>query len=1241
MTPSDSTGSPAHPTGPESGTGDPEETPAPDGSRPIIAAIGASAGGVKALQGFFSALPEGLGVSFVVVTHLAPDQRSQLAEVLGDSTRLPVTQVTDAVPIEPDRVYVVPPDRELHVTDDEVSARPFAEGHLQRTPIDTFFRSFARTYGDGFGILLSGGGSDGSVGLKAVKEGGGLVLVQDPTEAEYGSMPRSAIATGLADLVLPVRELAARMPDLVRAKRRLRDDPEALGDEEVLRRILALLRTRTGHDFSQYKRATVLRRLARRMQVTRTERYEDYLAYLRGNVEEAQALFEDLLISVTTFFRDPEAFEALAETVVPRLFDEAAEGEPIRVWVPGCATGEEAYSLAILLLEEAARRGVHPNVQVFATDLDEGALATAREGRYPDAIAADVSEERLLRFFSREGDHYCVQREVRDCVLIASHSLLRDPPFSRLDLVSCRNLLIYLDRELQNQVFDLLQYALRPGGYLFLGSSETAASGPFRALDKEHRLYQAHEQPEEGRPPLPDLLLYATPRPRRVVGRPGPRPGREGTDALHRQALEDLGPPSVLVDEDRRAVHLSETAGRYLLQPGGAPTTDVTELVRRELQVELRAALHAAFYEGATSVSLPIPVRFDETPRNVQVVVRPLRPREDEERLALVLFVEGSPSAVPGEVPALGADADETLRRLSDELREVRGQLTRTREESTATAEELRASNEELQSMNEEYRSATEELETSKEELQSVNEELETVNAELKKKLAEVSRAHDDLRNLMAATEVGTLFLDPALRIKRTTPRVADLFSVTEADRGRPITDFTHRLDYPELEADVHAVLKNLAPVEREVRSHDDRWYLVRLRPYRTAEDRIDGVVVTFVDFTARKEAQEALRQSEERYRLVVESVQEYAILTMAPEGQVTSWNQGARRIFGYGTDEIIGRSGTILFTEEERAAGVPEEEMAKAAREGEAIDERWHVRKDGARFWGSGVMTALRFPPGHREGELRGFTKVLRDNTARREAAEKLRESEERLRDLNETLERRVRERTRQVRSLASTLTRAEQEERRRISMILHDDLQQRLYGVQIHLKVAQQAAPEATGALDKASEELDDAVHTARTLAVDLSPPVLKDEGLREALLWLARRMEDAYGLTVEVKAAKAFRMPDEDMRVLLFQLIRELLFNVVKHAGVARAAVEVEDVDDYVAVHVVDVGRGFDLDEVMGGSAGSKGFGLYSVRERLDLFGGRVEIVSAPGAGTRVSIYAPVEVAPDDADEREDEG
>ena len=921
-------------------------------TKPLIIGIGASAGGIQALQTFFDALPDDTGAAFVVVVHLDPQRPSDLSSILATRTRMPVAQVGAPEQLRANHVYVVPPDRRLRITDHEISSAEFDEPRGQRAPIDSFFRSLAEQHGDGFAVILTGAGADGAVGVRAVKEAGGFILVQDPNEAEYPSMPRSAIATGIADFILPVRDLAARLVELVlnRDSGAIADDRKF--DEEVVRRILAHLRVRTGHDFSKYKRSTILRRIARRMQITRIDDPTDYYDFLRDQAEEAQALLADLLISVTTFFRDNEVFESLKTNVLPTIFESKQTSDSIRVWVPGCATGEEAYTIAILLLEEAARHEISPPIQVFGSDLDVGALAMAREGRFPAAIEADVSEERLRRFFTHEGDQYRVRQELRDIVLFASHSVLRDPPFSRIDLISCRNLLIYLDRELQEQSCSTFHYSLNPGGFLLLGASETADNPPglFHSIDRKSRIYQSTAQTGDKPRLLPRLLgslnvHQDTTHVGRVV-----TPGMALSEAaLHRQAIETVAPPSILVDRMHRVLHLSENAGRYLQPSGGPLSGDLVDLVRPELRFELRSALHRIFERRQPTLSLPIPVRFNGAPHRVLIQLKLAESDEASEPLhALVLFVEGE--AIEEALPASAQDTtNETVRRLTQELELTQERLRTTREESELANEELRAANEELQSINEEYRSTSEELETSKEELQSINEELQTVNSELKLKLEAVSRAHSDLQNLMAATDFGTLFLDSALRIKRFTQPVTELFRITPSDEGRPVTDFAHQLEYGDLVADARTVLAHLAPIGREIRSSDGRWYDLRLRPYRTVDDKIDGVVITFVDVTQRRRVEQALRDSERQLSQVKQLVElsHDPIFIWEFDGGIVEWNRGSAELYGYSREEALGRNKEQLLR-----TRVPGTSFA-AIREQLSADGSWsgevrHRTKDG-----------------------------------------------------------------------------------------------------------------------------------------------------------------------------------------------------------------------------------------------------------------------------------------------------
>lgn len=821
-----------------------------------VAGIGASAGGVEALRTLFGALPPDLGLTYVVVVHLAPDHASELDAILARCTAMPVVTVADDQKLEvrPDHVYLIAPDRKIEIAPGWIGSSAFTEPRGHRNPIDIFLTSLAALRGDGFAVILSGGGSDGVLGAKAIKEAGGVVLVQDPEDAAHAGMPQAVIEAGVADIVLPATALAQRLAELARSHVRLAplvsghsgDVALAADEEPALKRIFELVRTRTGHDFSRYKRATILRRLARRMQLSHRSGIDDYLSYLRENPAEVQSLYDDLLISVTSFFRDPQAWEALRTHVVVPLVEHSEVGQPLRIWVPGCATGEEAYSIAILFREEISRRDLHRDLVIFASDVDQGALATAREGIYPAAIANDVSETRLARYFRAEGDQYRVAAEIRDTVVFAVHSILRDPPFSKLHLISCRNLLIYLDRELQQQLQNVFRYGLRDDGFLFLGISETADAELFEPIDKQLRIFRSRLRATG--PPVRLPQLPAIPQVPTNVERMRERNVRNRRSAVesHLEALEELAPPSVLVDEHWSIEHLSEGAGRFLQPRGGPPAQTITDLIRPELLDELRSALHKAFESGQPCLSAFVPVRFNGTPVRVAVLVQPRPRRTGEPPQLLVTFLDAG-KAEGEEAPPRNGGSDSYVLGLRDKLRVAEQRLESMRQEHGMAYEDLRAANEELQSLNEEYRSTTEELETSKEELQSVNEELQTVNHELKMKLEEVSRAHNDLENFMAATDIPMLFLDRGLCIKRYTAPLRQLFSVKAHDLGRPIGDLTHNLQYDTLEADVMKVLNDLVPIEKPLTTREGQRLLIRIRPYRTAEDKIDGVVVTFV----------------------------------------------------------------------------------------------------------------------------------------------------------------------------------------------------------------------------------------------------------------------------------------------------------------------------------------------------------------------------------------------------------
>lgn len=954
-----------------------------------IVGIGASAGGLEALTVFFEHAAPDAGAAYVVVMHLSPVHESDADVILQRATSMPVVAVTRPMHVERDTVYIISPNQILEMNDGYLRVCP-REAGAAPVAIDQFMRTMALAHRQhAVAVILSGTGVDGVSSLTLVKDQGGLVLVQSPEEADHGGMPRAAIDTGLADFVLPVAQMPGKLESLWRNAAQIDlpqpdEEIEAQGlpdqhrQENLLREILSILRTKSGHDFSRYKRATVLRRIERRLQVRELHALEDYRDLLRSDASESPALLDDMLIGVTQFFRDREAFDVLERDVIPALFDEREEGQLVRVWSAACSTGQETYSLAMLLAEHAERTEQEYNFQLFGSDIDERAITQARAGLYPPSIADDVDAARLARHFVNEDGRYRIRKPLRDTILFASQNLLRDPPFSKLDLISCRNLLIYLYRETHAQVLEMFHFALKPDGYLFLGSSESAdAMGEFFVpIDKKNRLYRAKPMARYPRSAIPMVVASLQ---RAVSSNPAQPDKRSFSYAsVHQRLLADYAPPSVLVDHESNIVHLSEGTHQFLRHAAGEPSRNLIALIEPELRLELRTALFQAVRSGKSVETRRIGMRRGERDFFVNITARPVYDVNTSSDFVLVLFHKVEQTTEEQVVNAAGVEQDAVLSGLEEELHRVKAQLQDTIEHSETSNEELKASNEELQASNEELRSATEELETSKEELQSVNEELVTVNYELKNKVEEAGKVNDDLQNLITSTDIATIFVDRGRRIKRYTPHAAALFNLIPGDVGRPLHDITHRLDYPELAADATVSFETLRSAEREVHSDDGRWFIARILPYRTGQDRIDGAVLTFIDITGRRKAEEQMRRNEERLRLVAASTKDYAILTMDLDGKITSFNSGAERMFGYTEEEIIGQPDSIIFTPEDRAAGVPAWEKRRAREEGRAEDERWHLRKDGSRFFCSGVTTPLT------DGELLGYAKIGRDLTGR-----------------------------------------------------------------------------------------------------------------------------------------------------------------------------------------------------------------------------------------------------------------
>jgi two-component system CheB/CheR fusion protein len=862
-------------------TGPPSESPTvlvrsspPTSTNPVvtIVGIGASAGGLEALEQFLGHVPPACGLAFVVVQHMDPTHKCMMVELLQRVTTMPVVQIEDRMKVEPDHVYVIPPNRDLSMLHGVLQLlEPVAPRGL-RLPIDCFLRALADDQHErSIGVILSGMGSDGMLGLRAIKERAGAAFVQDPATAGFDGMPRSAIEAGLADVIAPAEALAGKVLAYLQHVPLLTTQPElsrAEAAQSGLDKVVLMLRTQTGHDFSLYKKSTLYRRIERRMGLHQLPKVADYVRYLRVNPQETQLLFKELLIGVTRFFRDPPIWEELQTEAIPALLAAHLSDGMLRAWTAGCSTGEEAYSLAIVFREALER--VKPAgrywLQIFATDLDRDAIDKARIGIYPANIAADVGEARLQRFFVQEEHGYRVSKEIREMVIFAPHNLVMDPPFTRLDLLTCRNLLIYLKPDLQKKLLRLFHYSLNPGGVLVLGSAETAAqsTGLFVPLSGKAQLYWRQDA-ALGTTQAAFPTLFAGQRADPVADSAPALPASLNlqalTDAL---LLQRYTPAAVLTTDQGDIVYISGKTGKYLELAAGKANLNVFAIAREGLAGPLDAAFAQVVRQQAAVTLKAVSVRTNGGTQVVDVTVELLTEPMPLRGMVLFVFRDVTTLAAP-KVPGKGqrATVDGTrLSELAQQLQQSHEALRSTRERMQAVQEELKSANEELQAANEELQSTNEELTTSKEEMQSMNEELQTVNHELQAKIDQLSRTSDDLRNLLNSSNIATLFLDEELKVRRFTAPTTGLIKLIPGDTGRPITDLVSDLDYPGLAEDAREVLRSLVFQERQVRARDGRWFTVHINPYHTQDNRIDGVVLTFVDISVAKRQEATLREA-------------------------------------------------------------------------------------------------------------------------------------------------------------------------------------------------------------------------------------------------------------------------------------------------------------------------------------------------------------------------------------------
>ena len=895
----------------------------PDGHDgfPIVG-IGASAGGLEAFEQFFTHLPPDTGMAFVLVQHLDPTHKSILVDLVRRYTRMQVFEVEDGMKVQPDCAYIIPPNRDMAILHGTLQLIEPVAPRGQRLPIDYFFRSLSQDQQEqAIAIVLSGTGTDGTLGSKAVKGEGGMVMVQSPESARYDGMPRSALNSGMADYVLPAEEMAQQLVSYVAlatgtsASKKMLPQTTA---EDDMKKVFILVRGQTGHDFSLYKDNTIMRRIERRMTVNQISELKFYVRYLQQNPLEVETLFKELLIGVTSFFRDPDAFEALKTKVIPAIFHGRALDRAVRVWVPGCSTGEEAYSIAMLLRDYMDEHKLSHDVQVFATDIDNESIESARQGIYPDSIAVDVPESYLKHYFNRVDNTLQVDQSLREMMVFATQSVIKDPPFSRLDLVSCRNLLIYMGPELQKHILPLFHYAIKRDGFLFLGHSESLGESAklFTTIDRKWKIFQSKGGISPGMPragfPLPHSDLDMETYRRGKIGQGEHR--LSFRDLTEKMLLRDHTPAAVLVDENSNVLFVHGSTGNYLEPARGEANLNLLAMARQGIKLDITTALRKARNQKKDVRIENLHLGGNGESKLVDLTVRSVNEPPAMRGLMMVLFQQRAlpepADPADGEIVVAGS-TDERVQELEQELAATQEHLQTTIEELETSNEELTSTNEEMQSSNEELQSTNEELETSKEELQSVNEELMTVNTELETKVMELSQANDDMTNLLAATEIGTLFLDLNLNIKRFTPSVTEVIKLIQSDLGRPLTDIAYNLGGVDLSSRSSAVLDTLAPYEQEVRTDHDRYYLLRILPYRTTRNMIDGVVITFVNISEQRQAEHLFHKCVEQSLI--------ATIICNDRGEMQIVNREAEKLFGWHKSELKDQSVEKLVPADRR----------------------------------------------------------------------------------------------------------------------------------------------------------------------------------------------------------------------------------------------------------------------------------------------------------------------------------
>jgi two-component system CheB/CheR fusion protein len=1198
-----------------------------------VVGIGASAGGVEAYIDLLDHLPSDTGMAYVLVLHLSADQKSHLSEILARHTQMPVEEVGSSTQVLSNHVYVAPAKAMLRLSGGVLQlVTPDHQSH-QRA-IDFFFYSLAADQKNrAIGIVLSGMDSDGALGLRAIKGEGGITMVQAPETAQYPDMPRSSISADHVDIVSSPTSIAFQLGQLARqsldTNLRLLEDGVPTGEDQQFARILSMLRGVSGVDFRLYKPSTIRRRIARRLLLHRIDTLREYVAFLQANPNELRELQEDALINVTRFFRDPEVYEAFKTSFLPRILDDRDPSQQVRIWVAGCSTGEEVYSLAMCLLEHLSGTEIEPPIQIFGTDASESNIQKARTGTYPDTITADVSQERLRRFFLKTDKGYQVAKRVRDLCIFARQNLCHDPPFSRMDIISCRNVLIYFGAELQRQLIPTFHYALRPEGYLILGTSETIRefTDLFNLADRRHKIYS--RSPSSS----PRALLEVVPRvlfPDHATPRPAPVTDNWGDIELQRAAdrimLARYAPPGVVINDRLEILQSRGRTSPFLELRPGAATLDLLRMTRDSIAPQVSAAVHRAIEDDLPVQVEGLRVVEGEISREATLEVLPIHSISHRSKSYLVVFAAPRTQTerdheVIDVSPVLSTkEKDRLIVQMRHDLSSTRLNLQSLLEERDAKNQELVSANEEIQSANEELQSTNEELETTKEELQSSNEELHTVNDELQNRNTVLTQASNDLLNLLNSVNLPVLMLSNELNIRHFTPPTQRVMNLRAADVGRPFSELRINLDVGDLTPLLSEVLDTLAAREIEVQDREGHWYLLRVRPYRTADNKIEGLIVALVDIDQLRRSQQELRAARDFSRSVIQGVP-LPLAVVDVELKIRATNKAfctlTRLVNGDLERRHLPSLASTLW-----GLGDPFSERLEALKNSQTVGE--NIEFEHVTPGETARVFCIRGCVLQPDGE-QYLLVTVEDITAHKEAERLLKSDRERLASEVEVKTQALGRSQDELRALTVSLFTSQEEERRRIARELHDDISQRLAGIEIdgdRLEKDLPAGPsEAMAAIQRMRTQIAKLSEDVRLMSHRLHPSIIEDLGLKAAL----QSLTEEFGLRENMIATFSSRNVPEtlplEVATSLYRIAQEALRNVSKHAGQTHARVSLTGMPDGVQLQIADFGHGFDVQDER------PGLGLLSMEERARHIGAGLDINSALGEGTRVTITVPL--------------